>query len=338
MTATLRRNIEILRNGYRQADPTTRRRHLILFALNFLTLYLAGGNFSAHSNAAGRNIDALVFAVALSVILLGYSLARYIQARSYGLYATLPFFIPMPLFSPFGTLGVVTRTAHSGAGNRALFDVAFWGPAISFLLSLPCLVAGTLLTDVVAGAPQFENPLLLRGIAKVIKEIPYGYDLAAHPLLAAGWAGLFFTTINLFPLGNLSGGQIAYTLFGQRQRDIAYVFMAILFVMALWYPFWFAFILIFIYLGIEHPELRQSRNPFFQDLPPTALRQSLDRRRYYLAACCALIFALSFTMRPFSPTLGQVEQRPPAELMPPDHLEAPPETEQPGAPTDEHSI
>ena len=36
---------------------------------------------------------------------------------------------PPPLFSPFGTLGVVTRTAHNGAGSRALFDVAFWGPA-----------------------------------------------------------------------------------------------------------------------------------------------------------------------------------------------------------------
>lgn len=338
MTAIFRRNFQILRDGYRQADQPTRRRHVILFALNFLTLYLAGGNFSAHSQVAGRNIDALIFATALSVILLGYSLARFIQARSYGLYATLPFFIPMPLFSPFGTLGAVTRTAHSGAGSRALFDVAFWGPATSFLLSVPCLVAGTLLTDVVAGVPQFENPLLLRGIAKVLKEIPHGYDLAVHPLLAAGWAGLFFTAINLFPLGNLSGGQIAYTLFGQRQRDIAYIFMAVLFVMALWYPMWFAFVLIFIYLGIEHPELRQNRNPFFQDLPQATIRQPLDRIRQYLAAACALVFALSFTMRPFASTLERVEQRPPAELLPPDHYGTPPAPQEQAEPADENSI
>ncbi|HMV34512.1 MAG TPA: hypothetical protein PKD60_01365, partial [Turneriella sp.] len=292
----------------------------------------------AHSQAAGRNFDALVFALALSVILLGYSLARFIQARSYGLYSTLPFFIPMPLFSPFGTLGVVTRTAHNGAGSRALFDVAFWGPATSFLLSVPCLVAGTLLTDVVAGVPQFENPLLLRGIAKVLKEIPHGYDLAVHPLLAAGWAGLFFTAINLFPLGNLAGGQIAYTLFGQRQRDIAYIFMAILFVMALWYPMWFAFVLIFIYLGIEHPELRQNRNPFFQEMPQAAIRQPLDRARQYLAAACALVFALSFTMRPFSSTLERVEQRPPAELVPPDHYGTPPAPQEQAEPAEENSI
>jgi hypothetical protein len=338
MTAIFRRNYRILRDAYRQTDQATRRRHVILFALNFLTLYLAGGNFSARSQAAVRNIDALIFATAMSVILLGYSLARFVQARSYGLYATLPFFIPMPLFSPFGTLGVVTRTAHSGAGSRALFDVAFWGPATSFLLSLPCLIAGTLLTDVVAGVPQFENPLLLRGIAYVLKEIPYGHDLAVHPLLAAGWAGLFFTAINLFPLGNLSGGQIAYTLFGRRQRDIAYIFMAVLFVMALWYPMWFAFVLVFIYLGIEHPELRQNRNPFFQEMPQTTIRQPLDRTRQYLAAACALIFALSFTMRPFSPVPERIEQRPPVELLPPDHYGAPPAPQEQAEPTDEYSI
>ncbi|GAB4438134.1 MAG: site-2 protease family protein [Turneriella sp.] len=338
MTAIFRRNFQILRDGYRQADRPTRQRHIILFALNFLTLYLAGSNFSAHSHAGERHLDALIFAVALSVILLGYALARFIQARSYGLYATLPFFIPMPLFSPFGTLGVVTRTAHNGAGSRALFDVAFWGPATSFLLSVPCLVAGTLLTDVVAGVAQFENPLLLRGIAKVLKEIPHGYDLAVHPLLAAGWAGLFFTAINLFPLGNLSGGQIAYALFGQRQRDMAYIFMAGLFVMALWYPMWFAFVLIFIYLGIEHPELRLNRNPFFQEIPQPAFRQPLDRTRQYLAAACALMFALSFTTRPFSATLDRVEERPPAELLPPDHYGTPPVPQEQAEPADENSI
>lgn len=338
MTAIFRRNFRILRDGYRQTDQHTRRRHLILFAMNFLTLYLAGTNFSVRTQSAGRNLDALIFATALSIILLGYSLARFVQARSYGLYATLPFFIPMPLFSPFGTLGVVTRTAHNGAGSRALFDVAFWGPATSFLLSVPCLVAGTFLTDVVAGVAQFENPLLLRGIAKVLKEVPEGYDLAVHPLLAAGWAGLFFTAINLFPLGSLSGGQIAYTLFGQRQRDLAYIFMAALFVMAIWYPMWFAFVLVFIYLGIEHPELRQYRNPFFQDMPQITIRQPLDRTRQYLAAACAIVFALSFTLRPFSSASDRIGQRPPAEFLPPDPYGTPPAPEEQAEPADENSI
>lgn len=338
MTAIFRRTVRILRDGYQQADAATRRRHVILFALNFFTLYLAGANFSSHSTAAGRTVDAVIYAAALSVILLGYSLARFVQARSYGLYATLPFFIPMPLFSPFGTLGVVTRTAHSGAGSRALFDVAFWGPMTGFLLSVPCLVAGTLLTDVVAGVPQFENPLLLRGLAKVLREMPYGYDLAAHPLLAAGWAGLFFTAINLFPLGNLAGGQIAYTLFGRRQKDVAYIFMACLFTMALWYPFWFAFVLGFIYLGVEHPELRHNRNPFFHEAPAVNPQQQLDRARRYGAALCALVFAVSFTLHPFSSTAEHFEPKSPAEILPPNDYGATPAPEEQAEPADENSI
>lgn len=317
------RNFRILREGYLLSDAPTRRRHVIFFALHFLTLYLAGANFSAHSQTAAKNLDALIYALALSVILLGYSLARYVQARAYGLYATLPFFIPMPIMSPFGTLGVVTRTAHTGVGSRALFDVAFWGPVMSFALSVPCLVAGALLTDVIAGVPQFENPMVLQLIVHAFKEVPQGYDLAVHPLLAAGWAGVFFTAINLFPLGSLSGGQIAYTLFGRRQRDIAYIFMGFLFVMALWYPLWFAFVLAFIYLGIEHPELRKSQHPFFGDVAEPVFLQRLDRRRQYLALICAVIFALSFTLRPFSAQPEHVELHPPAELLPPDHYGAP---------------
>lgn len=339
MTAIIRRNFQILRDGFRQADRQTAQRHIVLFALTFFTVFLAGTNFSSRTVMADRYADAAIYAIALMTIMLGYSLARYIQARSYGLYATLPFFIPMPVFSPFGTFGVVTRTANAGVNTRALFDVAFWGPAMSFLLSVPCLLAGAWLSEVVAGTPQFENPLLLKGIARLLKEIPQGYDLAVHPLLAAGWAGLFFTAINLLPLGALSGGQIAYTLFGHRQRDIAYVFMTGLFILALWYPMWFGFVLAFIYLGVEHPELRQAKNPLFFDMSQATTRQPLDRTRQWLAAACAAMFLLSFTTRPFEATLERVGERPPVQVTPPDHYGAPPAPqEQQPAPGDENSI
>lgn len=338
MLAKIKRNVQIIREGFAQTDPATRKRHLTMFLLTCLTLALAGTNFSSHTSNTDKYIDAAIYAVAMIVILLGYSLARFVQARSYGVYAALPFFVPMPVFSPFGTLGVMTRTANTGVNTRALFDIAFWGPVISFSLSVPCLVAGTWLSEVVRGAPQFENPLILKGIARLMKDIPLGYDLAAHPLLAAGWAGLLFTAINLFPVGALSGGQIAYALFGQRQRDIAYLFMAFLFVMALYYPMWFAFVLIFIYAGVEHPELRQARNPLFFDMTQPTTRQPLDRRRHYLAALSAVIFAVSFTLRPFEAVFEKEPDRAPAqspgELAPTPGPGAP----QPAQPSDENSI
>jgi membrane-associated protease RseP (regulator of RpoE activity) len=339
MLGKIKRNWNIIRDGFSQSDKATRRRHLVLFLLTCLTLFLAGTNFSSHTTASARYIDAAIFAAAMIAIFSAYAFARFVQARSYGVYAGLPFFIPMPVFSPFGTFGVVTRTANVGVNTRALFDIAFWGPVMSFAFSVPCLVAGTYLSEVVSGTPQFENPLLLKGIARLMKDIPFGYDLAVHPLLAAGWAGLLFTAINLFPLGSLSGGQIVYALFGNRQRDIAYIFMAFLFVMALYYPMWFAFVLMFIYLGVEHPELRQAKNPLFFDMTQATTRQPLNRRRQYLAILTAVIFAVSFTLRPFEAGFDKTGERGPVQIAPPGELApTPPGTPQPAMPSDENSI
>ena len=341
MINRIKRNFTILKSGIQEADRVTFRRHLILFILTAFTIFAAGSNFSSRTRAVDRYVDAAIYAFALLALLASYAITRYIQARSYGLYAELPLFIPMPLFSPFGTFGVLTKTAHVGVHTHALFDVAFWPPVISFVFSVLMLFAGTMLSDVVPGNAQFENPLVLVAIARVLKEIPHGYDLAVHPLLAAGWAGLFFTAINLFPLGNLSGGQIAYTLFGRRQRDIGYVFLGALFILALYYPMWFGFVLGFIYLGVDHPELRQVRNPLFFDMTQQTTRQPLDRRRQWLAAICGGIFVLSFTMRPFEATAEKVGERPPVQLAPPDSFQpapSPQAPQQPDAPSEDNSI
>jgi len=338
MISNLRKYSYLIADGVKSSDALTRRRHLIFLVLTFFTVFLSGVNFSSRVKPFEKYIDAAIFACALMLILAGYSLTRYVQARSYGLFASLPLFIPFPVFTPFGTLGVLTRTTQVGVHTRTLFDVAFWPPIISFSLSLPCLIAGTYFTDVVHGKPLFENPLILKWLAQLIKDIPAGHDLASHPLLAAGWAGIFFTAINLFPVGSLSGGQIAYSLFGHRQRDIAYVFMAGLFTMALYYPMWFGFVLAFIYMGIEHPELRQARNPHFFDVGQTTIRQPLDRQRQYLALICAAIFALSFTIKPFDANLERFDDSPRApQLAPPELAPAPAEPANP-PPSGENSI
>ncbi|MBV6492840.1 MAG: hypothetical protein LDLANPLL_00845 [Turneriella sp.] len=340
MVSILKRNWKILTSAFQHTDAPTRRRFVVLFFLTAFTMFLSGATFSRQITSSGRYADAGVFTLALMTILSSHAFTRFIQARSYGVFAALPFFIPMPLFSPFGTLGVVTKTANVGLSVKALFDIAFWGPVMSFLLSVTFLFIGVWVSDVAPGRGAFDNPLILTGIIHLLKDIPSGYDIAMHPLIAAGWAGLLFTAINLFPLGSLSGGQIAYALFGPRQRTVGYLFMTALFVMALYYPLWFAFVLIFIYLGVEHPSIRQNLNPLFADINPNFGMGALDRRRQLLSLVSATIFALSFTVTPFAPEIlapGQIPTHP--YNSPPDF--APyqaPQTPEPPPPMGENSI
>ncbi|MCX7632466.1 MAG: hypothetical protein N2Z22_03940, partial [Turneriella sp.] len=80
MWKSLKRNLQILREGWNTADRATRQRHVILFLLHFVTLLFAGEQFSTQGQSNKIHLDPLLYAVALSIILLGYSLARYVQA------------------------------------------------------------------------------------------------------------------------------------------------------------------------------------------------------------------------------------------------------------------
>ncbi len=165
------------------------------------------------------------FAVPLMAILIAHESGHYIAARLHRVPASLPFFIPLPKLSPFGTMGAIIGMSGRIRSRVALLDIGAAGPLAGMVVALPVLAYG------LAHSPIAPNPehywqegqsLLYMAMKRVFAgPIPDGADVQLHPTAMAGWVGLLVTMINMLPWGQLDGGHIAYALFGERQHLFA---------------------------------------------------------------------------------------------------------------------
>jgi membrane-associated protease RseP (regulator of RpoE activity) len=167
------------------------------------------------------------FTGALLLILTAHELGHYITARIHKVDASLPFFIPMPLISPFGTMGAVIRMRGTIPTRRALLDIGASGPLAGLAFAIPLYLWGAAHSHLVAitgsgDMAQLGDSLALRALDHfAVAKIPDGMDLELSPVALAAWAGMFVTMINLLPVGQLDGGHVAYALFGPRQDRFA---------------------------------------------------------------------------------------------------------------------
>ena len=166
------------------------------------------------------------FAVALLGILLVHEFAHYVAARVHGVPASLPFFIPAPFISPFGTLGAVIDMPVRIRSRNALLDVGASGPIAGMVVAIPVILYGLSASTVAPisnGPYSQEGQSILYWLVKrlVLGPMPDGHDVIMHPVAAAGWAGFFLTMLNLCPWGQLDGGHIAYAMLGRRHHAVA---------------------------------------------------------------------------------------------------------------------
>ncbi len=230
--------------------------HGVLFAATFLTVWMSGAlltgsslplAFPFHLDYARapemlgdlwteltRLPAGLGFAMALMAILLAHESGHYIRARRYGLNASPPYFLPAPPIVNFiGTFGAFIRLRSQVVDRRQLMDVGAAGPWAGFVVALVALVFGLLRSHVVpevGPSPQFvmlaEFQIYLgdSAIFATLRERLVGEGtVLLHPLAFAGWLGLFVTTLNLLPLGQLDGGHVLYALLGKRQALVSAV-------------------------------------------------------------------------------------------------------------------
>src|SRR5262244_659154 len=215
-------------------DGVTRWRigvNLILFILTCVSTLFAGLSFVGSPTfdalrtdpSAARFLAGAPFAFTLLAILGVHELGHYFTARHYRASVSLPYFIPAPFL--FGTLGAIILMRSPARDRNSLFDIAAAGPLAGLAVALPACLLGFAWSSVVpmppGGYSAFGDSALTWTLAYLrFGPIPPGYMLFTHPMADAAWAGFLVTALNLFPVGQLDGGRIAYALFGRRHRAI----------------------------------------------------------------------------------------------------------------------
>ena len=310
--------------------------HGSLFVITFFTTTLAGVAWRGGDAFELANFPlGLQYSALLLLFLTAHEMGHFIVARLHNVEATLPYYLPLPglLFGSmagFGTLGAVIRTRSRIPSRRAIFDIGVAGPIAGFIVCCGILATGFLtlpsidyLRAIHPGYPNVQSggadlvfgKTLLYGLFEHVFARSGGYvppmsEMYHYPLLCVGWFGLFVTSLNLLPVGQLDGGHLIYGLASKRMhRLIGKMTVVALLLIALpaaivsfgdgviHIPGWLNAVvvpggetwllwalIISLFIRFKHPE--------------TLDETPLDARRTVIAYGTLLIFVLCFTPSP----------------------------------------
>jgi Peptidase family M50 len=244
----------------------------------------------------------LAYSACLLGILLAHELGHYVFCVARRVFATLPFFIPSP--SLIGTFGAFIRIKSPVRSRADLFDIGIGGPIAGFAVAVPVLIFGLLASkpltgEAAANVAQGDSlvvgfPLIFHlthwllaaiGSHAAVAQLPVT-SLYLHPAAVAAWVGIFATSLNLLPGGQLDGGHIIFAVHPRLHRRASLASMVILLFLS-WYCWlgWMLWALVIRFTGSRHPDVPM--------LPP------LSPKRRFLAGFAVLMLALSFTPAPF---------------------------------------
>jgi membrane-associated protease RseP (regulator of RpoE activity) len=231
------------------------------------------------------------FSSSLLAILLIHEFGHYFACRAHGIRCTLPWVLPAPTLS--GTAGAVIQIRGIIPSRLALMDIGAYGPLLGYLASLIAVAVGFDLSHLAPARTElvgFGNSLTLSLVHGAMAHLNPGTPAFAsairHPVLVSGWIGLFITSLNLMPAGQLDGGHILYALSPRLHRASTRL-LPILLLLAGFFC-WMGWIVWGLLLFI--PAMRHPRVP---------VDQPLGRKNVILGILALGVLALTFCAAPF---------------------------------------
>jgi membrane-associated protease RseP (regulator of RpoE activity) len=306
--------------------------HIGLFVITFITSTIAGVNWIIASEGPFEILVGLPYSISILLIITFHEFGHYFAAVYHKVKATLPFYIPfppIPYMINFGTMGAVIRTKTRIHSKKAMFDIGVAGPIGGFVVTIAILVYGFLnvpgIEYLLKIHPDYFEPTYGKeGYALVfgdsllfsfLKEIfmkpgqffPPMSEIYHYPFLCAGWFGLFITSMNMIPVGQLDGGHIAFAMFGEQiHYKISVTLALLMFSFGIigaadaffelnfgigWIGWLVWSLVLYFVIRLKHP--------------PVLDATQLDSRRMLVGYFSFFIFLISFSPMPIMLTLPQ---------------------------------
>jgi membrane-associated protease RseP (regulator of RpoE activity) len=302
--------------------------HLSLFILTFITTTFAGVEWTTAASGP-YSFDILLKGLPYSLLILFiitcHEFGHYFAAKYHKVDATLPYYIPFPPiigFINFGTMGAVIKTVSPVKTKKSMFDIGIAGPIAGFIAALLVLIYGFQNVPgeayILSIHPDYFSPeygssglKLVFGDTILFSFFKYLFannaqffppmsEIYHYPFLCVGWFGLLITAMNMIPVGQLDGGHIAYTMFGEKNHfKIAVIAFVFLFIFGIsgfvdsilelnlnigWSGWLFWAMILYFVIRLKHP--------------PIADDEPLDSKRMILGYVSFIILLLSFSPNP----------------------------------------
>ena len=243
-------------------------------------------------------LQGLWYSATILAILGCHEMGHYVASRRYRVDASLPYFLPAPL--PLtGTLGAFIRIRERIPSKIALFDIGIAGPIAGFVIAVPAMFIGLSMSRVeripekLDTALSLGEPLLFQAAAWMLfGEVADGFSINLHPMAFAAWFGLLATALNLFPIGQLDGGHVAYAVLGRRSAIVTVLSVGVAIALTIFSASWIVWtilmVLMLVAMGPHHP-------PTLND------NVVLGRQRLIVAIIGLIMLIVCFTPAPIGP-------------------------------------